>query len=86
MCIESTILIVIVLGMYFMTFIFCMYTLFVNRRATLWPLCIAAILMFAISTTDIIISVHMVVHYILHGRTVPIANSYAKYILFITNK
>ncbi|KAF9044392.1 hypothetical protein BJ165DRAFT_196958 [Panaeolus papilionaceus] len=72
-------------GMYFMTFIFCMYTLFVNRRTTLWPLCIAAILMFAISTTDIIISVHMVVHYILHGRTVPIANSYAKYILFITN-
>ncbi|PPR07887.1 hypothetical protein CVT24_005624 [Panaeolus cyanescens] len=72
-------------GMYFMTFGFCMYTLYVNRRTMLWPLGVAAVLMFAISTTDIIISVHMLLHYIIHGRSVPVGNSYPKYILFITN-
>ncbi|PPR05785.1 hypothetical protein CVT26_010159, partial [Gymnopilus dilepis] len=69
-------------GLYTSLFCFWAYILSLQRRPMIWPFVIAAVLMFAIATADVAVTLYYLFRFILNERA---ADPRPKALLFITN-
>ena len=73
-------------GMFCILFCAAIYLLWSNRRTTRSLFLATLVLMFLISTTNIVLSTHTCFHYVLRNKHVPSRFIYARLLFYITNK
>jgi len=73
-------------GMFCILFCAAIYLLWSNRRTTRLMFFASLVLMFLISTTNIVLSTHTCFHYVLQHKHVPLRLIRARLLLYITNK